>query len=57
VKLDSYQLVDIFASYTASSIRLTVYGAVNNIFDESFIAQYGYTTRGRNVNVGARFSF
>jgi vitamin B12 transporter len=57
VKLDSYQLVDIFASYTASSIRLTVYGAVNNVFDESFIAQYGYTTRGRNVNVGARFSF
>ncbi len=55
--LDSYQLVDLFASYGFLKNRVTLYGAINNVFDEQFIAVYGFTTRGRNFNAGLRFSF
>jgi vitamin B12 transporter len=57
LKLDSYQLVDVFASYGFLKNKLTMYGGVNNVFDEQFIAVYGFTTRGRNFTAGLRFSF
>jgi vitamin B12 transporter len=57
VTLDSYQLVDVYLSYGFLNERLTWYGAVNNIFDESFIAVLGYTTRGRNYSTGVRYAF
>jgi vitamin B12 transporter len=57
VTLESYQLVDVFLSYGFANDRLTWYGAVNNLFDESFIAVLGYTTRGRNYCTGLRYRF
>jgi vitamin B12 transporter len=57
VTLKNYHLVDVFASYGFLKGKLTLYGAVNNVFDEEFIAVYGYTTRGRNYSVGLRYSF
>ncbi len=57
VTLDAYQLVDIFVSYGFANDRLTCYGAVNNLFDEDFIAVLGYTTRGRNYSMGVRYRF
>lgn len=57
VTLDSYQLVDVFASYGFMAERLTLYGAVNNLFDEDFVGVFGYTTRGRNFSVGLRYNF
>lgn len=56
--LDSYQLIDLFVSYQLlKKANLTLYGAINNIFDEEFIGVVGYTTRGRNWNAGIRYSF
>jgi vitamin B12 transporter len=57
VTLEDFQLVDVFASYDFLKTKLNVYAAVNNIFDEKFIALYGYTTRGRTFNTGVRFKF
>jgi vitamin B12 transporter len=57
VSLDQYQLVDLFVSYGFINDTLTLYGAVNNLFDEEFVALYGYTTRGRNFNAGIRYRF
>lgn len=57
VTLDAYQLVDIYLSYGFADDRLTWYGAVNNVFDESFTAVLGYTTRGRNYSTGLRYRF
>jgi vitamin B12 transporter len=55
--LNSYQLVDLFASYDFFKKRLNIYATVNNLFDEEFIAVYGYTTRGRTLNSGVRYKF
>lgn len=57
VSLGAYQLVDVYLSYGFANDRLTWYGAVNNLFDESFIAVLGYTTRGRNYSTGLRYRF
>lgn len=57
VTLDSYQLVDVFASYKLLKSKLTVYGSLNNLFDEDFVAVLGYTTRGRNFGAGVRLDF
>lgn len=57
VTLEAYQLVDVYLSYGFAKDRLTWYGAVNNVFDESFIAVLGYTTRGRNYSTGLRYRF
>jgi vitamin B12 transporter len=57
VTLKSYQLVDLYASYGLLKNKLTLYGAVNNAFDEEFVAVFGYTTRGRNYSVGLRYAF
>lgn len=57
ILLDQYQLIDLFASYKFLKNKFTVYGAINNILDEQFIAIYGYTTRGRNFSLGMRVDF
>jgi vitamin B12 transporter len=55
VELHAYQLVDVFASYTLLNQKLSVYAAVNNLFDEEFVGVLGYTTRGRNYSGGVRY--
>lgn len=57
VTLKNYQLVDVFASYNFFEKKLRLYGSVNNVFDEKFVAIYGYTTRGRNFSVGVSYNF
>ncbi|AGA79967.1 TonB-dependent receptor plug domain-containing protein [Echinicola vietnamensis] len=55
--LDSYGLVDLFVQQRLLNDKLNVYGGVNNLLDEDFNAIYGYTTRGRNFSIGARYQF
>ena len=55
--LKDYQLVDLFASYDFFNKKLNIYASVNNLFDEDFVAVYGYTTRGRTLNAGMQFKF
>jgi vitamin B12 transporter len=57
VDLKSYQLIDLYASYGFLKNNLTVFGAVNNVLNEDFVALLGYTTRGRNFSIGVRYRF
>ncbi|WP_293896327.1 TonB-dependent siderophore receptor [Flavobacterium sp.] len=51
-KLGSYQLVNALVKYELIKSRLTVFGSVTNIFNEEFVENVGYSTRGRNFKVG-----
>lgn len=51
-KLDSYQLVNATAKYEVIKSRLTLFGAATNIFNQDFVENIGYATRGRNFRVG-----
>ena len=50
--LASYQLVNASAKYELIKNRMTIFGAVSNIFNEDFVEVIGYNTRGRNVKLG-----
>ncbi len=52
VKLGSYQLLNALVKYNLIKSRLTVFGAVTNIFNEEFTENIGYATRGRNFKIG-----
>lgn len=57
ITLKQYQLVDVTASYEFLKQKLNLMVGVNNLFDEQFIAIYGYTTAGRNYTAGLRYTF
>lgn len=57
ISLSEYSLFDIYAQHKLSNDKLTVYGAVNNLFDKDFVSLYGFTTRGRNYNIGFKYNF
>jgi vitamin B12 transporter len=52
VKLGSYQLVNATAKYELIKNRLTIFGSATNLFNEEFIENVGYSTRGRNFKLG-----
>lgn len=54
--LEAYDLVNVsFRKTLLKSITIT--GAVNNIFDVQFIGVEGFTTIGRNFNIGLDYQF
>jgi vitamin B12 transporter len=57
VALDSYGLLDVYAQQSLLDEKLTIYGAVNNVTDTDFVSVYGFTTRGRNYNIGMKYNF
>jgi vitamin B12 transporter len=56
ILLDSYSLVDISVSQKFLKNKFQAFAVVANLFDEDFVAVYGYTTRGRNFSVGLKYS-
>ena len=50
--LDSYQLVNALVKYELIKSRLTIFGAATNVFNEEFVENVGYSTRGRNFKIG-----
>jgi vitamin B12 transporter len=54
VDLASYSLVDFFINHSLLENKVTFYGSVTNILNEDFQEIAGFTTRGRNYNVGIR---
>ena len=52
IQLGSYQLLNALAKYELIQNRLTVFGTVTNIFNEKFVENAGYSTRGRNFKLG-----
>jgi vitamin B12 transporter len=51
-QLGSYQLVNALVKYELIKSRLTIFGAATNIFNEAFVENIGYSTRGRNFKIG-----
>ncbi|MGB4398967.1 MAG: TonB-dependent receptor [Daejeonella sp.] len=54
--MDSYNMVDLYAQYKASS-RLSLFTDIKNLLDEDYIDFSGYTTKGLNFNAGFRLDF
>ena len=52
IELGSYTLLNTTAKYELIKQRLTIFGAVTNIFNEEFVENVGYSTRGRNFKIG-----
>lgn len=52
IQLGSYQLLNALAKYELIQNRLTVFGTVTNIFNQEFVENAGYSTRGRNFKLG-----
>lgn len=52
IQLGSYQLLNALAKHELIQNRLTVFGTVTNIFNEEFVENVGYSTRGRNFRLG-----
>jgi vitamin B12 transporter len=52
VKLDAYRLLNATLKYELIKSRLTVFGSATNIFNEEFVENVGYSTRGRNFKIG-----
>lgn len=52
IQLDSYQLLNALAKYELIQNRLTVLATITNIFNEEFVENAGYSTRGRNFRLG-----
>ena len=57
IVIDSYSLVDLYASHTILKDRLSVFAQLNNIFNEEYVETIGYTTKGRNFKIGLDFTF
>lgn len=55
--LDAYQLVNASVKYELIKNRMTIFGAVSNIFNEDFVEVVGYNTRGRNFKLGLNINF
>lgn len=56
VMIDSYDLFDVFVSYSLGS-GFTLSGSINNIFDADYIDRFGFSAAERNYNIGLRYGF
>ncbi len=54
--LKSYSLVDFSASRKLVQ-HLTIFGALDNAFNEDYEDIYGFSTRGRNIKLGLKLNF
>jgi vitamin B12 transporter len=55
--LKKYQLVNANLRYELIKSQMTIFGSVNNIFDEDFVEIRGYSTKGRTIKLGVNFMF
>lgn len=52
VNLDSFSLFDIYFSHRFLKQKLKVFISVTNVLNEDYVEILGFTTRGRNINLG-----
>lgn len=57
VVLGSYQLLNAVVRYELLKNKVSIFGSINNIFNEEFVENIGYSTRGRNVKLGLNLVF
>ena len=52
VDLSSYSLIDLYMSHKVLKNKVKIFASVTNLFNEDYFEILGYTTKGRNVNLG-----
>jgi vitamin B12 transporter len=52
VNLDSYGLLDVYVSHKVMSNKMTLFANITNIFNEEYQELFGFSTKGRGVNLG-----
>lgn len=52
VELDSFSLIDLYFSQKLIKNKVKLFASVTNLFNEDYFEILGYTTKGRNVNLG-----
>jgi vitamin B12 transporter len=52
VTLEAYGLLDFYASHSIINSKMTLFANVTNIFNEDYQELFGFSTRGRGVNLG-----
>jgi len=52
VILKSYGILDFYISRKIAKDKMTIFANFTNIFNEDFQELFGYTTKGRNINIG-----
>ena len=56
VTLESYSLLDLYASHTILDNKLKLFASLKNILNEDYEELFGYSTKGRNINLGFNLS-
>jgi vitamin B12 transporter len=57
VNLKSYSLLDFYISHKITNNKLMIFANITNILNENYQELFGFTTKGRNVNLGFNLSF
>ena len=52
VTLKSYSLLDFYVSHSFKNNKMKLFANITNLLNESFVELFGYSTRGRNINLG-----
>ncbi|MGC1205382.1 MAG: TonB-dependent receptor [Flavobacteriaceae bacterium] len=52
VDLSSFSLIDLYFSHKIIKNKVKLFTSITNIFNEDYFEILGYTTKGRNVNLG-----
>jgi vitamin B12 transporter len=50
--LKSYSLFDFYVSHKIINNKMTLFANVTNLLNEEYIELFGYSTKGRNINLG-----
>ena len=50
--LDSYSIIDLYFSHKLIKNKLKIFASITNLFNEDYFEILGYTTKGRNMNLG-----
>ena len=56
LELKSYTLFDFFINHSVLNNKVVIYGSLTNILNEDFQEIAGFTTRGRNYNLGIKIN-
>jgi len=55
--LSPFGVADFSFNYRILDGKFMVKGAINNLLDKEFVEVYGFSTKGRNYNIGVSYIF
>ena len=56
ITMKSYSLLDFYVSHKIAKNKVTLFVNVTNLLNEEYVELFGYSTKGRNINVGFNLS-